>query len=36
MTPNVALVAATRMSMPPSISMPPATQWPLTAATIGL
>ena len=35
-TPNLALVVATRMSMPPSISMPPATQGPFTAAMIGL
>ncbi len=35
-TPKVAVSAATRRSHPPSISMPPATQVPLTAATIGL
>ena len=35
-TPNDAMGDAMRMSMPPSISMPPATQWPFTAATIGL
>ncbi len=35
-TPKVAVSAATRMSQPPSISIPPATQVPLTAATIGL
>ena len=35
-TPKVAVSAATRRSVPPSISMPPATQVPLTAAMIGL
>ena len=35
-TPKVAVSAATRRSHPPSISMPPATQVPLTAAMIGL
>ena len=35
-TPNVACSVAMRMSMPPSISMPPATHGPLTAAMIGL
>jgi len=35
-TPKVAVSAATRMSQPPSISIPPATHVPLTAAMIGL
>ena len=35
-TPNVAVGEAMRMSMPPSISMPPATHGPFTAAMIGL
>ena len=35
-TPNVAVSLATRRSVPPSISMPPATQTPFTAAMIGL
>ena len=35
-TPKVALSEATRRSQPPSISMPPATQVPLTAAMTGL
>ena len=35
-TANVAVSLATRMSVPPSISMPPATQVPLTAAMMGL
>ena len=36
MTPKVALGLAMRMSTPPSISIPPATHGPFTAATIGL
>ncbi len=36
MTPNLAFVVAMRMSIPPSISIPPATHGPFTAATIGL
>ncbi len=35
MTANFASGHATRMSTPPSISMPPAAQKPLTAAMIG-
>ena len=35
-TPKVAVSLATRRSVPPSISMPPATQTPFTAAMIGL
>ena len=35
-TPKVAVSLATRRSVPPSISMPPATQVPLTAAMMGL
>jgi hypothetical protein len=35
-TPKVARSVARRMSVPPSISMPPATQGPSTAAMIGL
>ena len=35
-TPKLACSVATRMSTPPSISMPPATHGPLMAATIGL
>ncbi len=35
-TANVAVSDATRISVPPSISMPPATQVPFTAAMIGL
>ena len=35
-TANVAVSAATRRSVPPSISMPPATHVPFTAATMGL
>ena len=35
-TAKVAVSLATRRSVPPSISMPPATQVPLTAAMIGL
>jgi hypothetical protein len=35
-TPKVARSVARRMSTPPSISMPPATHGPSTAAMIGL
>ena len=35
-TPNLAFGVAMRMSIPPSISMPPATHGPFTAATMGL
>ena len=35
-TPNTDRSVAMRMSVPPSISMPPATQGPSTAAMIGL
>ena len=36
MTPKYASGWATRMSQPPNISMPPATQAPFTAAMMGL